>query len=191
MSKLLGASLILLPTLALAAGGHGHGEAVLDDHWKHVIIAQAFNVGIIIIALVYFLRKPVREFFTSKRTAFLSAAEKTLAAKKQAEAELADAKAELARVESTAAESIARAKSEAEALRKTILADAEALSQRIKNDAAVTAHAEVEKAKNLLRVEMIQGAVSAAQKTMSAGVSQEDHQRLNKEFITNIKAAQP
>lgn len=191
MSKLLGAaSLFLFPLLAVAASEHGHGEVVFDDHWQHLIIAQSFNVILIIIGLVYFLRKPVREFFAAKRNEYLSAAEKTLAAKKLAETELAHMKSELSRVENTAAESIARAKTEAEQLRKTMIADAEAISQRVKADADVTAKAEVEKAKNILRAETIQAAVSAAEKAMSSGVSQEDHLRLNKEFISNIKAVE-
>lgn len=168
--------------------GHGHGEAKLDEETVRTIMYQAINVGVIVVGLVYYLRKPVREFFAQKHKTFVAAAEKAMTAQKKAEEEYAQIKIQLAKLETTTQESVARAKAEAADLRNSLVAEAHSLSKRIHEEGQTTAILEIEKAKRALRQEMINEATKLAQTQIQSAVSSEDHVRLNKEFIQNIEA---
>lgn len=183
--------LMLAANFALAASGnegghdgHAHGPNMT------VVMYQAINVGAILIGLVYFLRQPVKDFFAAQKTAYLDAASKTQAARTAAENELKGIRAELTRIETTAAESVARARAESADLRKQLVTDAEVAAARIRTEAETSARMEADRAIAKLRAELVNDAVAAARQQISGGVSQEDHQRLNKEFIRNIEAAQ-
>jgi len=174
-----------LAAVAAQAAPGGHGPDMT------VVMYQAINVGIIVIGLVYFLRQPVKDFFAGQKAAYLDAAAKTQAARLAAENELKTIRAELARIESSAAESVSRARAESADLRNQMIKDAEVTAARIKADAETSARLEANRAVARLRTELVQDAVAMARQQMSAGVTQEDHQRLNKEFIRNIEAVQP
>lgn len=179
--------LTLAANVAMAAphgDGHHHGPDWTMIGW------QAFNVGILVVGLIIVLRKPVREFFAAQKAAYIDAAAKTQAAKTAAENDLKSIRAELARIEATAAESVARARAESADVRKQMVAEAESTANRLRADAETSAKLEVNRAVDQLRTQLLTDAVSAARQQMSGGVSQEDHLRLNKEFIRNIEAAQ-
>lgn len=184
---------LLSSARVLAEGGaHGaaHGEAHLDEATLQTIIYQAINVGVIIVALVYFLRKPVKEFFANKHQTFVVAAERAQLAQKKAEDERRQIEIQLQRLEQTTQESVSRAKAEATDLRNSLVAEAQALSKRIQDEGHATAVLEVEKAKNALRIQMIDEATKLAQSEIGGAVSTDDHARLNKEFIQNIEVVQ-
>lgn len=180
--------LLLAGSAALAAGGgHGHGGGIPTQ----TIIYQTINVVILVAGLIYFLRKPVRAYFTEKRATFLAEAAKSQAAKEAAEREHQDIKNRLAKLESSKEESISRAKAEAADLRNQLLADAQTLSKRIQEEAKNAAANEVDRAKRQLREELLKEAMLAAKKDLEGQVSSSDQQRLQDQFISNIKTVQP
>lgn len=175
----------ILATQALASGAQHEGGVPVNT-----IIFQAINLGIIVAGMFYYLKKPVKQYFVEKNKSFIQAAEKSQAARKQAEEEHLQIKVQLSRLESTADESLSRAKAEAADYKKQLLAEAEVISKRISDEAAAAARLEVEKAKNQLRAQMIKEATEQARGQMQNQVSASDHQRLQGEFINNIQAAQ-
>ncbi|GIL17174.1 MAG: hypothetical protein BroJett040_09250 [Oligoflexia bacterium] len=182
--------LLLLAALAQAsdaAHGGGHG---LDAHAIKTIIYQIINVSIMIGGLFYIMKKPVKDFFKGRREAYLHAAGRAQAARAKAEEEHLDIKVKLTKLESTADESISRAKAEAADLRSSIMAEAEELSKRIRKEAEAAAQLEIEKAKTHLREDMIREAAKLAAHNMQSSVTSEDHKRLQSEFINNIQAVQ-
>lgn len=183
--------LLTLANAAMAAeSGHDAHGAAHHGPDMTLVMWQALNVGILIIGLIYFLRKPVREFFAGQKAAYLDASAKTLAARTAAENDLKHIRAELNRIETTAAESVARARAESSDLKRQMVTEAESTAQRLRMDAETSAKLEVQRAVVSLRAELLQEAVAAARQQMSKGVTQEDHVRLNQEFIRNIEASQ-
>jgi F-type H+-transporting ATPase subunit b len=176
---------ILLSAAVADAAGGGHGAGV---PWTTVSF-QALNVGIIVIGLFVLLRKVVQSFFAEKHTSYLAAAEKADNLRKAAEQDRLDLETRLTKLESTSEESIARARAEAADMRKQLVADAEAASKRIKEDAKATAELEIFKAKNLLRDYLIRQSLESARGQLQK-VSPEDHQRLQAEFVNNVQGAQ-
>lgn len=181
--------LILISTLVFAnehGGGAGHDEIPLKT-----IMYQSINVTILFAGLFYFLKNPVKSFFKEKKELFLSAAQKAQEAKAAAEEEHLAIQVKLTKLESTADESISRARAEAADLKKQLIQEAHTISKRIKSEAEAAAKLEIEKAKNKLREDMILEATKLARAQFVAGVSADDHKRLQGDFIDNIKAVQP
>ncbi|MCE3009408.1 MAG: ATP synthase F0 subunit B [Proteobacteria bacterium] len=176
--------LILMATLPAAALAAGKTEGV---PWG-TVAAQAFNVSLLFGGLFYFLRTPVKNFFANKKTNFVSAAEKSQAARKAAEDERMEIQVRLTKLESTADETISRARAEASDMKKQLIAEAKNLSEKLRQEAQAAAKIEIEKAKNSLRSAMIQDAAKLAREEIGTKLSGEDHSRLQGQFIQNIQA---
>lgn len=187
-------SLLMFSGIALAethGGGHGaaHDEGLSREQLK-TIIYQAINVSAIVVGLIYFLKASARQFFSAKKAAYVSAAEKTQSARKNAEEEHQQIKVQLNKLVSTADESLSRAKAEAADMKTQMIAEAQAMSKRIREEAALTVKFEVEKAKTQLRDQLMKESFAIAEAQMTSKVSNEDHARLQGEFINNIQAVQ-
>lgn len=184
-------SLLFFTSLQVLASGNTH--SVSGDHEipVKVIIYQTINVSILFAGLFYFLKKPVKNFFLEKKTQYILAAEKAQSAKFAAEQENLAIQVKLTKLESTADESIMRARAEAADLKNNLVNEAQLLSQRIKLEAENAAKNEIEKAKNKIREELIIESMKLARTQVKTIVSKEDHRRLQNEFIESINAVQP
>lgn len=173
--------------MASAESGHGgHGSVGLDDQTIKTMIYQALNVFILVAALVYGLKSTVKDFFKQKKEVFLSTAKKAQSLKQQAEEEHAQIKVQLTKLESSATESISRARADAAEMKQQLIIEAQALSKRIQEEAELAARLEVTRAKNQLREQMIQQASLLASDQIVQKVSAEDHRRLQGDFIQNV-----
>jgi F-type H+-transporting ATPase subunit b len=181
---------ILLISVFAAANEAGHGGHGWNEHTKQTIIYQCINVAVLFGGLAYFLRGAIKNYFSSKRNEYVAASEKAHAARKAAEAEHAGVQVRLTKLESTAEESVARARAEAADMKAQLISEAQVLSSRIRDEAMSAAKLEVEKAKAQLRTQLIKEATELARGNMSSKVSSEDHQRLQGEFINNIRGVQ-
>lgn len=189
--KYVVAILTILPFAALAAGNsHGGGHGI-DDKTARTIMFQAINVVLLIGGLFYFLKDTVVSFFKDRHMGFVQAAEKAQAARKIAQDEHAQIKHQLTKLESTADESVSRAKAEAADLRNQLVTEAQELSKKIKLDAEAAAQLEIEKAKTALRNQMIKEASALAAESMKEKVTTDDHARLQADFIQNMGSVRP
>jgi F-type H+-transporting ATPase subunit b len=174
-------------TVAMAQEHGGHG---FDEHAKRTIMWQLLNVSVMVAGLVYYLKTPIRKMFSDKRVAYMAAAERAEAARKLAEQEHMEIEVRLTKLESTADESVSRARAEAADMKKSLIAEAENMSRKIREEAEVAAQLEVVNAKNILRQQLISESVALAKSTIQTKVSSEDHKRLQGDFINNIQAGQ-
>ena len=165
-----------------AASGGGHAEGI---PYKTVMY-QAINFVMLVGLLVYLLKKPLKLFFTEKKQNFLKAAEKAEQIQKIAEQEHLQIKVKLTKLQSTTDESIAKARAEASDLKKQLIAEAQATAKRVELETKTAIELELTKAKQHLREQLIQEAVSLSRSSISSKVSVEDHKRLEGDFIKNI-----
>ena len=173
---------LLMTSVALGAGGDGVPTKM--------ITYQAINVFLMIAGLIYFLRGPIRTHFLQRRSTFLSAAQKAEAVRAAAEQEQQGIQVRLSKLESTADESVARARAEAADMKKQLISEAESISKRIRSEAELAAHLEVEKAKNQLREMLINESLKVARGEINQKVTAADHQRLQSDFINHIQVVQ-
>lgn len=170
-------ALLLAPTLARAAGGEegggGHG-------WEW------FNLVLMLGVLVYFARKPVSSFLAERRSGIerdLQSAEQLL---RDAETRLGEWRARAARLEEDVVDIKRVAQEAAQEESARIVADARAVAERIRRDAVSVVERETQRARERLRQETAERAVSAAEKLLREKIQPTDSDRLFDEFVAHI-----
>ncbi len=190
MKKQLFFFALVLATTAFGAGGE-HGAAHAEDHIPFAHIGwQAANLGILLIAIFIFIRKSIAETFKNRQKDYLERAEKTKSALKNAEAALAGMKAKLADLESGEKKSIESAKQQADALKVSLLKDAEAAAEKIKTDAAIAIKNELAKAKAEINTEILMQAISTAKKALAGG-GQGNSTTQEASFVRQLEQVKP
>lgn len=166
MKVLLFTTTLLLSAAALAASGGG----AHDEHhipWTD-IRNQAINVGILLAALIFLLRKSIPAVFASRQATFLEEAQKTEAALKLAEAELKDIKTRLADLEKSETTSIAKAEKEAMVAAEKLVTDSQTQGKKIVEDTSLIINAEVLKAKSQIREKIITQSMAITEQGLKA-----------------------
>lgn len=159
---ILAVSLVSVATLASAgSGGHGNESIPLDK-----IGWQAANLGILLVAIFFFIKKSIIEAFKNRQKNYLEKFEKTQGALKNAELILAEIKAKLANLEAGEKNSIESAQREAEILKAQIIAEAVVAAAKIKKDVELTINNELNSAKVAITRAILNQAVVATAKTL-------------------------
>lgn len=181
---------VILNAQSAFAAGSADGHASLDGQTIKTIGYQAFNVTILLSALLYVGLPKIRGFLKQKRQDFLAVAERAQAARVTAEKEFQQVRQRLDQLEAQKAENILRAKAEAADLKNQIEAEAQTLAKRIREEARASARSEVDRARRQLQEEMFVEAGRLARQSLEQKVSSEDHERLQGDFIQNIQVVQ-
>jgi len=176
--------LFLYSGVAAASGdSHEDGAEVLKQ-----TIYQGLNLALLLGVLFYFGRKPISEFFATRRSGIkseLSEAADLLAEAEQRNAELQRRLVDLgSEVEGIREEAGRRAEDEAE----RILADARATAERIRRDAQAAVAQELRRAQSALRDEAADLALEIAARKLNEQVGDADRDRLVDEFILRVES---
>lgn len=177
---------ILLSHINLYSAEEGGAHGVTPTQIKN-LIWWTVNFLVLVILLYKLLKKPVVNFFVSRRENLIRQYEELLNKKKEAEARYLELQ-----------EKIKNLKSEAEAIyqnyveqgmkeREKIIEEAKLQAERIKEQAQVYIAQEMEKAKDLLRVELAMESIKLAEELLRKNITPEDQKVLFKNFIEQIK----
>jgi len=176
----LGAGIVLAPVVAAASEETGGTSA---------LVYQTVNLVLVLGVIFYFARKPVLEYFATRRADIkrdLDTAAELLTAAEHRNAEiqrrLADLQSEIEEMRET---SRRRADEECE----RILAEARKAAERIRADAHAAAEQELTRARHDLRVEAADLAVQLAGDLLRQNVGENDRERLLDEFITRVESS--
>jgi F-type H+-transporting ATPase subunit b len=164
-------------------GGQGGGGDIAIDYVKRVL-----NFGILMGVLVYFLRKPVGDFFRGRRAQIAQQLADLERARDEAKVQLREFENKLAQAAGERDKIMAEFIAQAEVEKSRILAEAEANANRIKDAARLTIEADLKAAKRELREELAEAAVELAAKKLEAGIRVDDHNRLIDEYLTKVVA---
>ena len=174
-----------LAAAAHAAGGE-HGGGGLGD-----LLWPAVNFALLLAALVYFARAPIRAFFASRQGRIREDLDSASRALTDAEARHAEWQRRLVELDGELARIRAQARERAEAERRHILADAEAAAERIRSDARAAVDQELARAREELRHEAARLAIEVAAEALRSQVTDADRARLVDEFIAGIERSAP
>ncbi len=169
--------------LAHAAGGEHESDA---GALKETLF-QALNLALLLGVLIYFGRKPIVEFFSTRREGIateLSESANLLRLAEQRNSELQRRLVDL-NLEVDGIREDAGRRAEAEAER--ILTEARASAERIRRDAQSAVAQELRRAQLALREEAADLAMEIAAKKLGEEVGDADRDRLVDEFITRIE----
>jgi F-type H+-transporting ATPase subunit b len=168
------ALLLLLPQAALAAGD-GH-------YWWEV-----GNLVFLLAVLVYFARKPILAYLSERRGGIVKDLESSEQLLESAEARLAEWEAKAAGLDAEFEAIKETTRKAALAQKEAILADARVSAERIRESASAVVERELLTAREELRVEAADMAVSMAASILREQVADPDQARLVDEFITRIE----
>jgi F-type H+-transporting ATPase subunit b len=142
---------------------------------------------ILVAVLVHFARKPIRDYFASRRSEIQSELKGAADQLSEAEATYSKWQRRLADLEAELQEIRATSSQRAEAERDKILSDAHATAERIRRDASVAVEMELRRAREELREEATQLAIELATERLEREVTDADRDRLLDEFIDRIE----
>ena len=120
-----------------------------DARWLP-IVSKAFNLVLFIGILYYLLRKPVREFFTTRLSEVRAMLDRAAREKAEAEAKMNELNARLSKLDAELAEIREQAEREAQTERARLEAEAKADAEKLR----VTAQREIEGAKQTALVQL-------------------------------------
>jgi len=174
---------------AAEAGAEAHGEAAAH-HAAGIptaVLLQAANFAIYAALLIYFLRHPIKNFFKTREQSYKQALVKAENARREAEKKKREIQQRLRELDSTADESLDRARAEATTLKLQIQQDAQNLAERLRTETQRAAALEIEKARNVLREEMLKQSVELSQRLLADKMADNDQKRLQTEFVEKIQ----
>lgn len=178
----------LINTIAFASehGGESHEAHGIPT----IVYWQLANVLVLGIALFIMLRKPAIQFFISRKQEFVNLSEKSKKTQEEAEKSYLALKHKLEYLSSSSDESYAKAKVEAEELKKSIIADAVLMAKKIEQEAQFNMKNDIEKAKQKLKVTAVLNAMKDAKGLLQKDVPQNEYKGLQDKFVTSLKDVQ-
>lgn len=185
MTRLVVLILVLVPSAAMAAGGHdGPPEVNLTE-----LISQTLNFLLYVALIVFVAKKPVTQFFKSRREDVAGAIESAQAATTAAEARLAETMTKLENFDNEREEILAEFRELGDAERRKIVAHAESEAAKIVRDAEQTAERELAQAREGLRAQLVSSALTKAQTQLSAQMTPVTHAQLIDDGIEALSRA--
>ncbi len=173
----LGFVLLLVGTAwATEGGGHGH---TLD--WTNFWL-RLLNFSIMLAILVKLIKKPMANFFASRRENIKKLLEELEAQKEAAEEKAAEYKSRLESLEEETEKIVSEYVQEGEREKQKILEAAQEQAEYIKQQARFTIQQEIKAAKESLQEEIAELSVMSAEELLKKNIRPADQQRLVKEF---------
>jgi len=179
----LGLVLVLAGAAFASSDGHGADSGVLLKDFLY----RCLNFAIVFGGLGYVLAKPLRKGLGERRAKLIETLEQANRARQSAEAKVAEYERKLADSDREIAELLAQAKEENSRERVSILAEAQAAADTVGKEARQCADREIERARQELRAETAQMAISMAEERLRQGITSEDRARLMTENLQQME----
>jgi F-type H+-transporting ATPase subunit b len=165
------------------AGQEGHAEPItFMGDW----LPRLVNFAIIASVVVYFTRKPVRDFFKNRSAEIAKAIQESQEARERAVSALAEMERKIKDLEAEAAKMIAEAQSRGEKDRQALAEESKKMAADINAQVKQGIDVEVQKAKTTLAVEAAILSIDLAEGKIKDKINTQDHERIVKEYIAKV-----
>lgn len=167
---------------AAATGGVQHETTLKDWIWPLI------NFGVLAFVLIYFARKPVRDFFKN-RTALIDKSLRDASEAKELSAQaLEEVKKRLAEADKEVAEILEAAKRSGEREKDDLIVQGEEMKKKLIEQARTTISFELEKAKKSIKSEAALMALELAEKQIKDRLgTSEEQSRLIHDYIEKLE----
>ncbi len=162
-----------------AAGEHG-------EDWK-AWMWKIINFAILVIILVKFLGKPMREYFKKRTELIQKSLDEAREAKEIAQKALQEVQEKLKLKDEEIEKIIAAARASGEADKEALIKKGEEMSAKIKEQAKSNIEVELKNAKAQLRAEAAELAVKLAEKKLKEQLTEEEQLKLLEESIKRLE----
>jgi len=158
--------------------------------WGELVVPQMVNFVLFVGVLIYFLRKPVKEHFLTKRQEFEEQRKKAEEAKVLAERKNFEIQSRLEKLEKEAVKNLEDAKKEAQSLKAKLVAESYVTAARIESEAGKMVEFEKYRVIAALRTELVTSSMRQASEHLNSRVDKKVKIQLNQDFINKMQAAQ-
>jgi F-type H+-transporting ATPase subunit b len=174
----------MFAALAVAeeAGHEGSEEITFMGDW----LPRLVNFAIIAAVVIYFMRKPVRDFFKNRSAEIAKAMQESKEARERAAAALAEMERKLKELEAETARMVADAKERGEKDRQALIDEGRKVAADVQTQVKQGIDIEVQKAKAALAVEASLLSVDLAEGKIKKTITPQDHERIVKEYISKV-----
>jgi F-type H+-transporting ATPase subunit b len=170
-----------------------HGAAAAEHHaaipWSTLILPQTINFLIFAGILAFLLRKPVKEFFSSKGEVFLDSVRKAEEIKLQAEKAHHEIQSRLQNLEKNATVNVKDAEQEATVLREKLIREAKEAAVKTEQEAQRSVYHEHERAIAALRTELVTNSIRFAQDKVKSSTDSRVIEDLQQGFSKKVSEA--
>lgn len=164
------------------AGHEGHEEITFMGDW----LPRLVNFAIIAAVVIYFMRKPVRDFFKNRSAEIAKAMRESQEARERAAAALAEMERKIKELEAETARMVADAKERGEKDRQALVDEGKKVAADVQAQVKQGIDIEVQKAKAALEVEAAQLSVDLAEGKIKKTINDQDQERIVKEYISKV-----
>ena len=179
---LLVVALLLVPEIALAAGGGGEFNAGR-------IARHAINLVIFVAVIGSLVRKPLSDFLQFRRVEIKEGLDKAFDAKTEAESRQAELQARLDGFEAEVETMMSHVAEEGAREHQRLLAAGEASAKQLETATERALTEEGRRAAEELRAEAIDLAMAKAGELLSSSVGDDDHHRIAGNYINTLQEA--
>ena len=165
-----------------AHGGGGHNNWLITDTWK------TLNFGILIIIGFFLLKKPVVEFFSSRKKNIEDEIKELEQKKTDAQNELAQYQAKFKNLDQESKQIIENYIKQGEEAKTRIIAEAQAQAEKLEDMAKHTIEQEFKSAKAKLQLEIAAQAMAKAEEVVRASISPDDQDKLVDQYLKKVVA---
>jgi F-type H+-transporting ATPase subunit b len=175
---------VVLASVASASSGGGHGaeEYTFMGDW----LPRLINFAIIVGALVFFLRKPVRDMFKNRTAEIAKAMEESKEVRERALAALAEMERKAREMDAETLAMVADARVRGEKDKQALIEEGRKIVLDIQAQVKIGADIEVQKAKADLAIEAARLAVDLAEGKIKDKITSQDHERIVKDYISSV-----
>ncbi len=173
---------LLMSTVAFAEE-EGQAEPItFVGDWLPRIVNFAIIAGV----LIYFARKPIRDFFKNRSIEIAKAMQESKEARERAIAALAEMERKIKALETETANLIAEAQARGEKDRQALAEEAKKVVTDIQSQVKQSVDVEVQKAKASLAVEAAILSIDLAEGKIKEQIDGKDHERIVKDYIAKV-----
>jgi F-type H+-transporting ATPase subunit b len=160
----------------------GHEEITFMGDW----LPRLVNFAIIAAVVVYFGRKPVRDFFANRSAEIAKAIQESHDARERAVAALTDLERKIKEMEAETGRMVADAQARGEKDKKELVEEGKKVAQDVQAQVKQGIESELHKAKAELAAEASLLALDLAEGKIKQKINSQDHERIVKEYIVKV-----
>ena len=171
-------------SVAWASSAHGevHNSWLAIDTWK------VLNFGILAVAGFFIAKKPVAQFFSSRKQEIADELSNLEQKKADAEKKLAEYEAKFKNLDQESKQIVEDYIKQGEEAKVRILAEAAAQADKLEDMAKRTIQQEFKAAKAILQQEIVEKAMEQAEKVIKESISSEDQDNLVDQYLKKVVA---
>jgi len=176
------AIMVTIATVSFASEAGGHEAITFMGDW----LPRLVNFSIIAGVVVYFLRKPVRDFFAGRTTEIAKAIQEATEARERAVAALAEMERKIKDMEAETARMVADAQVRGEKDKLALIEEGRKVAQEVQVQVKLGIEIEVQKAKAALATEASLLSLELAEGRIKEKINSQDHERIVKEYVAKV-----